>query len=67
MLAPRGQEWVCCCYCCPHLSMGAPGVWQVVPCMEAGLVADWDGLEALWDHALRYGTRSRAPPLKKAS
>ncbi|GAQ90121.1 actin-related protein 4 - ARP4 [Klebsormidium nitens] len=26
---------------------------EVVPCMEAGLVADWDVLEALWDHALR--------------
>jgi hypothetical protein len=34
-------------------------VLQVVPAMKDGLVADWDVVESLWDHALRYPCDSR--------
>lgn len=29
-------------------------VLQAIPAMKDGLVADWDVVESLWDHALRY-------------
>ena len=34
-------------------------VLQVVPAMKDGLVADWDVVESLWDHALRYSCTSQ--------
>lgn len=34
-------------------------VLQVVPAMKDGLVADWDVVESLWDHALRYSLNVR--------
>jgi len=34
-------------------------VLQVVPAMKDGLVADWDVVESLWDHALRYSCDTR--------